>query len=358
MNIQSHNIISSEHSNEGRSILYLCARLAELEGFNDLAEKLERHEPEVEAAAATLIQSVAETARSEGFRTTLQRVTPEQVGQLLLHQSFIVETKDHRFLLVTQEKQSENKEQRINLISLDNAGNEHIEVAEIQNLVELWTEQILYFKKINTALLCFSLVAREYKIELTQERLRHEFSLTYEEIPTDTFLRMCKNVGIKARLLKLNWQKITQLKSAYPAIARLKNGSHLIVVGIVPDESTAEVQLACYDPLGGTKGSHVRLNHEEFERQWAGEVYVMKRAYGLTDESQPFSLRWFMPEIFRQKTAFFDVALAVLFIHVIALITPIFFSDRHRQGTGQSGLHNLACSRGGDGLRPCDQCES
>jgi ABC-type bacteriocin/lantibiotic exporter with double-glycine peptidase domain len=40
---------------------------------------------------------------------------------------------------------------------------------------------------------------------------------------------------------------------------------------------------------------------------------------------QPFSLRWFIPEILRQRTAFVDIAIAVLFINAIALVTPIFF---------------------------------
>ncbi|KJS01863.1 MAG: hypothetical protein VR65_07525 [Desulfobulbaceae bacterium BRH_c16a] len=79
------------------------------------------------------------------------------------------------------------------------------------------------------------------------------------------------------------------------------------------------------DPLAGSGGGHLRLTRQEFETIWAGKVYVLKRPYKLTDESQPFSLRWFIPEILRQKLTFIDIALAVLFINAISLVTPIFF---------------------------------
>ena len=67
------------------------------------------------------------------------------------------------------------------------------------------------------------------------------------------------------------------------------------------------------------------MTREEFASLWTGEIYIFKRVYKLSDETQPFSLRWFIPEILRQKTAFVDIAIAVLFINAIALVTPIFF---------------------------------
>jgi len=83
--------------------------------------------------------------------------------------------------------------------------------------------------------------------------------------------------------------------------------------------------IACYDPLAGSGGGHLRLTREEFEAVWSGEIYLFKRTYKLSDETQPFSLRWFIPEILRQKLTFVDIGLAVLFINAIALVTPIFF---------------------------------
>jgi ATP-binding cassette subfamily B protein len=61
------------------------------------------------------------------------------------------------------------------------------------------------------------------------------------------------------------------------------------------------------------------------EENWSGQVVLVKRTYALTDASQPFSLRWFIPEFLRQRRALVDVVAAALTLHVLALATPIFF---------------------------------
>lgn len=68
----------------------------------------------------------------------------------------------------------------------------HPEQISRQAFQALWTGGLLRFPKINAALICFSLVAREHKIELTRERLLHEYNLSTEEILQDTLLRMAK----------------------------------------------------------------------------------------------------------------------------------------------------------------------
>ena len=67
------------------------------------------------------------------------------------------------------------------------------------------------------------------------------------------------------------------------------------------------------------------MTAKKFEKSWKGEVLLTKRTYSMLDSNQPFSLKWFLPEIFRQRTAFTDVAIAALFIHLIALVVPLYF---------------------------------
>ena len=39
-----------------------------------------------------------------------------------------------------------------------------------------------------------------------------------------------------------------------------------------------------------------------------GTSFFLKRSHALTDPKQPFSFRWFIPEIIKQRTAFRDIA--------------------------------------------------
>ncbi|MEE2826466.1 MAG: peptidase domain-containing ABC transporter, partial [Planctomycetota bacterium] len=73
------------------------------------------------------------------------------------------------------------------------------------------------------------------------------------------------------------------------------------------------------------RADFIFLNQLEFEKSWDGDTLLAKRVYSMLDSKQPFSLRWFIPEILRQRTAFTDVAIAALFINLIALVVPLFF---------------------------------
>ena len=113
---------------------------------------------------------------------------------------------------------------------------------------------------------------------------------------------------------------------AYPIIARLQNGNYVIFVGAreVEVDGKVEQQVAVFDPLAD-RHDFIFLKKEELLKSWNGEVILMKKHFGLMDQNQPFSLRWFIPEIFKQATSFTDVAVAVVFMHLIALVTPLFF---------------------------------
>ncbi|MBW1637016.1 MAG: peptidase domain-containing ABC transporter [Deltaproteobacteria bacterium] len=238
----------------------------------------------------------------------------------------VAELLNGSYLVVTSlDKSNAGVPAAITVIRQRNAGiaeEEHLSFAEFR---QIWTGGLLRFIKINTSLVCFSIVAREHRIEITRERLQHEYGLGDEEIPETTLLRISKDLGLKGKLLHLDWDSLLNLKKGYPAIARLRSGRHMVVVGVPNHRNPqGEATISCYDPLSGG-GGHLRFDRATFEKLWAGEIYVLKRVYKLTDNNQPFSLRWFIPEILRQKTAFIDVGLAVLFISAIALITPIFF---------------------------------
>jgi ATP-binding cassette subfamily B protein len=68
----------------------------------------------------------------------------------------------------------------------------------------------------------------------------------------------------------------------------------------------------------------VLVPRSEFEKHWHGEIFV-KRQHKLTDPNQPFGLRWFIPEILKQKAAFRDIFIAAIAMQLLALASPIFF---------------------------------
>lgn len=178
----------------------------------------------------------------------------------------------------------------------------------------------------HTALKCLGLIARHHGIDISTERLIHDYSLADEEPSMRRFLKIARDCGLKAKSTKLNWGQLRRMGEAYPCMAKLRNGNYVIMVGLreVDSEGAKKEELAIFDPLAD-RHDFLFFTQEEFLKAWSGEVILMKRVFGLLDKDQPFSLQWFFPELWRQRMAFIDVAIGVIFIHAIALVTPLFF---------------------------------
>lgn len=172
---------------------------------------------------------------------------------------------------------------------------------------------------LQTVLRCFAAVARHHGVDVAFERLLHDHALSGSEEPVGTVLTVAQANGFRARGVTLTWEELTALGDAYPAIAVLDNGNGVIVAGYRKETS----DLVVIDPLADRPG-FIFLDHDSFCRKWQGRAILLKRVHRLTDEDQPFSFRWFVPEILRQRALFRDIAVAAFSLQVIALALPIF----------------------------------
>lgn len=179
----------------------------------------------------------------------------------------------------------------------------------------------------HTAAKCLALIGRHHGLDVSADRLVHDYSLENEEPTTRRLLRMAKESGLKARAGRLTWKHLERTQQAFPLLARLENGNHVIIVGIRRQEGEdgkLHTQVAIFDPLAD-RPDFIFLDKESFEARWKGDVLLTKRTFTVLDQNQPFSLRWFLPEMWKQRTAFVDVAVAVFFIHLISLVVPLYF---------------------------------
>jgi ATP-binding cassette subfamily B protein len=78
-----------------------------------------------------------------------------------------------------------------------------------------------------------------------------------------------------------------------------------------------------FDPLS-ERGGLLFIPREQFMGAWSGRAILLKRKFNWRDADQPFGIKWFLPEILRQRRAFTDVALAAVALHFLAFAVPIF----------------------------------
>ena len=182
-------------------------------------------------------------------------------------------------------------------------------------------------KAKHTALQCVALLARHHGIDVSADRLIHDYSLANEKPSLRKILRICKDSGIKARHARMTWKQLSKLGEGFPVMARLANENYVILVGMRDGQNEAGEtieEVAVFDPLADQQ-HFIYLPRKKFESAWRGETILAKKTHSMFDANQPFSLKWFIPEIRKQWVSFFDVAVAALFIHLIALVVPLHF---------------------------------
>src|SRR5580692_9957601 len=153
---------------------------------------------------------------------------------------------------------------------------------------------------------CLTVIARFLGVDYTAAQL----------------VQVARKIDLTAKLIRLSWDRLHRLGQALPAILILRDGEAVILSGVRDTADATEIVVR--DPRAPEQG-FLFWDRAKTEEVWDGQAILVKRRYALADASQPFSLRWFIPEFLRQKRAFGDVAMAAMTLHVLALATPIFF---------------------------------
>jgi subfamily B ATP-binding cassette protein HlyB/CyaB len=169
----------------------------------------------------------------------------------------------------------------------------------------------------DTALYCFVAVARRHGLDLSPERIKHDYALKPGENSHSIVPGIARRYGFRAKMLRLVWRDLKRLGDAFPVIARLTNQNSVIVLGFRED------RICILDPLAD-RPAMLALDEATFCKRWGGHVLVLRRNYALTDEARPFGFAWFIPEILRNAATFRDIAVAAVTLQVLALAVPIF----------------------------------
>ena len=172
----------------------------------------------------------------------------------------------------------------------------------------------------HTAIQCLTAIAQHHGLQINPERLIDEYALRAEEPGNSLLLRIASDIGLKAKVDRLSWERLQAQEGVFPLMARLNNGNMVIIVGV----RTEQQEVALLNPTDA-QASVVYQSRADFERRWDGEVVFLKRQHKLSDPNQPFSLLWFIPEILKQKAAFRDIFIAAIAMQLLSLASPIFF---------------------------------
>jgi ATP-binding cassette subfamily B protein len=169
---------------------------------------------------------------------------------------------------------------------------------------------------------CLAAIAQHHRLAINPERLIEDYALVAQEPSIATVLRIATDIGLKAKADKLTWEGLLAQEGVFPLIAKMKDGNAVIVLAAQAKDSG---QVAILNPLADNASAALIVDKQAFCDQWSGGVYFIKRMYALPEENRPFGLRWFIPEIMKQRGALRDIAIAAVAMHILGLASPIFF---------------------------------
>ena len=168
-----------------------------------------------------------------------------------------------------------------------------------------------------TALRCAFLIAHHHGVHMAPEALP---VIRNDDMATP-LRRSLEGAGFRVRMLeRCGWAKAASLGSAAPALARMKDGRWVILVhaGPAEDGDTA----AILDPQREALGVSA-MPRAAFLANWSGTLLLARKAPRLTDENQPFGLRWFIPELLRQRGLLAGVGVAAIVSNLIGFAIPL-----------------------------------
>ncbi len=167
---------------------------------------------------------------------------------------------------------------------------------------------------IDTGLNCLVMIARFHKISSDPQQLRHEFAEGGACFGSDEVLLAAKHLGLKARLIKCGFDRLSRL--ALPAVARRPDGTFFIIARV--DEGRVLVQKM-------EDGRPTILDRAALERDWTGEVILFASRTSLSAELSRFDFTWFIPAIVKYRKLLGEVLLVSFFLQLFGLLTPLFF---------------------------------
>jgi subfamily B ATP-binding cassette protein HlyB/CyaB len=160
-------------------------------------------------------------------------------------------------------------------------------------------------------------VSAYYRIAANPSELRRRLALGEQAADFPDLVRAAQTLGLRARWVRrLGRQRLGGLPA--PCLVRVKGGGIQVYGGTTPDKLHRLV-----DPI--TREFRDLTLKELYKTVEPQALLVQRKLGGPGIDPSVFSLRWFLPSIWRYRKPLTHVVVASFFVQAFALVTPLFF---------------------------------
>ncbi|WP_353184212.1 type I secretion system permease/ATPase [Bosea sp. (in: a-proteobacteria)] len=161
-------------------------------------------------------------------------------------------------------------------------------------------------------LIALLFILRGQGVSVLPEQIQHQFP--GRPIGVAEMVRCAKGLGLKARSLTTNWERLA--KTPLPVIAALRDGGFLVLGRCGDDRILVQAPNAPRPSM---------MSRAELEAVWDGRLVLMTKRATLTDLARRFDITWFMGAIHKYRWLLTEVLVASFFLQLFGLVSPLFF---------------------------------
>lgn len=166
---------------------------------------------------------------------------------------------------------------------------------------------------IDAPMACFAMLSQHLGVQFRRDLIRKVLQnqlKTAETISLQACGAIAEMMGLRAQLIQVPASAINRLKA--PALIRYADSFAVIY-------SISEQELVIAVPEVGIR----RKKPADFAETWGKEGQVLLLQPSINKFQEKFSLRWFLPSIYRYRKVLIEVLVASLFVQLFGLANPI-----------------------------------
>ncbi|HEY6432197.1 MAG TPA: ABC transporter transmembrane domain-containing protein, partial [Acetobacteraceae bacterium] len=181
--------------------------------------------------------------------------------------------------------------------------------------------------------------ARYYGMELDPVEFRNAEAA--EQPSAASLAAWATDSGMWARGVRLRWRHLLRFHDSGPAVLLFNDGSAGLLVGA----NAAHKVVFIKDPVAPEGEAAVPVDELRLAEVWSGEAVLLRANRGVQEADAPFSVRWLIGLVLRERRSLRDIGFASLTMSFLAIFPPLIIMtvvDRVLQHNSYSTLTLLS----------------
>ncbi len=177
-------------------------------------------------------------------------------------------------------------------------------------------------EQTSTLVRALTRVAKHHGINADATQLLRSDPFNGAEPSTPRLIAMARRLGLTAQHIRVKSGDLQSLARLTPAILLHADGRGSLLTAVREQNGA---WFALVEDLVGDHELTALIDQPRLFAAWNGDLVLVKRAWRLTDEQQPFGIAWLVGQVVKERRLFRDIGVAAVMVSILALVPAMAF---------------------------------